>query len=74
MSSRKRLRRKAASEYLREMHGVERSHSTLAKLAVVGGGPMFERIGRKRTLTLLAAVYAQCVAACYTNSIEAGRH
>ena len=40
------LRRKAASDYLRENHGLERAPSTLAKLAVIGGGPAFRRAGR----------------------------
>jgi hypothetical protein len=40
------LRRKAASDYLHETHGLERAPSTLAKLAVIGGGPIFQRIGR----------------------------
>ena len=40
------LRRRAASEYLLETHGLERAPSTLAKLAVIGGGPLFRRIGR----------------------------
>jgi len=40
------LRRKAASEYLREVHGLERAAATLAKLAVTGDGPVFRRIGR----------------------------
>jgi len=40
------LRRKAASEYLRETHGWNCAHSTLAKLAVIGVGPIFRRIGR----------------------------
>jgi hypothetical protein len=43
---RRLLRRKAASEYLHETHGWNCAHSTLAKLAVVGGGPIFRRIGR----------------------------
>jgi hypothetical protein len=32
--------------YLRETHGLERAPSTLAKLAVIGGGPIFRRAGR----------------------------
>jgi hypothetical protein len=40
------LRRKAASEYLEQTWGVTRAPSTLAKLAVVGGGPIFRRAGR----------------------------
>lgn len=42
----KRLRRKQASEYLKETHGIERSPGTLAKLAVIGGGPRFQHAGR----------------------------
>ena len=39
-------RRAAASVYLRESWGVERAPGTLAKLAVVGGGPRFRKAGR----------------------------
>ena len=39
-------RRAAASAYLRERWGVERAPGTLAKLAVVGGGPRFRKAGR----------------------------
>jgi hypothetical protein len=46
MSTRKLLRRKAASHYLCETHGLDRAPSTLAKLAVIGGGPIFRRAGR----------------------------
>ena len=46
MRTRRLLRRKAASDYLHETHGLERAPSTLAKLAVIGGGPIFRRIGR----------------------------
>ena len=46
MRTQKLLRRKAASDYLRETHGLERAPSTLAKLAVIGGGPVFRRAGR----------------------------
>jgi hypothetical protein len=46
MSGNRLLRRRAASEYLYQTHGVERAPSTLAKLAVVGGGPVFRRLGR----------------------------
>ena len=45
------LRRKAASKYLREVHGVDRAPSTLAKYAVLGGGPVFQRIGRDPVYT-----------------------
>jgi len=40
-----RLRRKQASDYLRERHGITLSAATLAKLAVVGGGPAFRKDG-----------------------------
>lgn len=42
----KRLRRKQASEYLRDQWGIDRTPGTLAKLAVVGGGPRFQHAGR----------------------------
>lgn len=42
----KRLRRSDASIYLKENHGIERSTATLAKLAVMGGGPKFQYAGR----------------------------
>jgi hypothetical protein len=40
------LRRKAASAYLHKTYGLERAPSTLAKLAVIGGGPVFRRMNR----------------------------
>jgi hypothetical protein len=40
-----RMRRKLASEYLLEVHGVSLSPATLAKLAVVGGSPPFWKDG-----------------------------
>lgn len=40
-----RMRRKMASEYLHEEHGVTLSPATLAKLAVVGGSPPFFKDG-----------------------------
>lgn len=46
MTTTKLLRRKPASQYLYEAHGVECAPTTLAKLAVTGGGPVFRRIGR----------------------------
>lgn len=42
----KRLRRTDASKYLKDQWGIDRKPSTLAKLAVVGGGPRFEHAGR----------------------------
>lgn len=41
-----RMRRREASQYLQEEHGVRLAHSTLAKLAVLGGGPAFRLDGR----------------------------
>lgn len=41
----RRMRRKMASEYLLEEHGVSLSPATLAKLAVVGGSPPFFKDG-----------------------------
>ena len=46
MRTHRLLRRKAASDYLHETHGLDRAPSTLAKLAVIGGGPIFRRINR----------------------------
>jgi hypothetical protein len=40
------LRRREASAYLREQHGVIRAPATLAKLAVTGGGPKFRHVGK----------------------------
>ena len=42
----RRLRRSEASEYLRQHHGVSIAKATLAKYAVVGGGPKFRKFGR----------------------------
>jgi hypothetical protein len=36
----RRFRRKEACDYLNDEHGVRRSPRTLAKLAVLGGGPV----------------------------------
>ena len=46
MSSTALLRRKAAAEYLRQRWGIPCSEKTLAKLACIGGGPMYRRFGR----------------------------
>ena len=42
----RRMRRKDASVYLDNKHGVKRTPGTLAKLACIGGGPVFQRDGR----------------------------
>jgi hypothetical protein len=41
-----RYRRRDVPAYLLERHGVEIKATTLAKLAVVGGGPVYELFGR----------------------------
>jgi hypothetical protein len=40
------LRRRAAAEYLRENRGIPTSEKTLAKLACIGGGPVYRLFGR----------------------------
>lgn len=40
------LRRAAAAEYIREKWGFPCSSKWLAKLAVIGGGPIFRKAGR----------------------------
>jgi hypothetical protein len=40
------LRRTEAARYLREEHGVRLAAQTLAKLAVLGGGPPYFKDGR----------------------------
>jgi hypothetical protein len=40
------LRRQEAAAYLREQHNIRTSAATLAKYAVVGGGPAFRKDGR----------------------------
>jgi len=42
----RRVRRADASRYLAEVHGLSFAPSTLAKLAVNGGGPAFQRCGK----------------------------
>jgi hypothetical protein len=46
MNSPRFLRRKEAASYVRETWSYPCSPGTLAKLAVVGGGPIFRRAGR----------------------------
>ena len=46
MSSTTYLRRRAGAEYLREQRGIPCSEKTLAKLACIGGGPIYCRFGR----------------------------
>ena len=40
------IRRRAAAEYIRTKFGVPCAPSTLAKLAVIGGGPRYTRFSR----------------------------
>jgi hypothetical protein len=40
------LRRRAAAEYMRKNCGIPCSAKTLAKLACIGGGPVYRRFGR----------------------------
>lgn len=40
------LRRKMAAKYLTEQRGVPIAPQTLAKYAVIGGGPVYQRFGR----------------------------
>ena len=42
----RRLRRDEASNYLKDIWGISRTTKTLAKLAVIGGGPVFRKDGR----------------------------
>ena len=42
----RRLNRQEASRYLKEEWGMRRTPKTLAKLAVTGDGPQFEKDGR----------------------------
>jgi hypothetical protein len=41
----KRMDRRTASKYLRQVHGVRLSHSSLAKKALTGDGPAFFKDG-----------------------------
>ncbi len=42
----RRLRRSEASQYLLDKWGISRTVNTLAKLAVTGAGPQFQKDGR----------------------------
>lgn len=46
LPDRRLLSRSEASRYLLQSFGVSRSPKTLAKLAVIGGGPSFRKAGR----------------------------
>ncbi len=43
---RRLLRRDRAANYIEEQHGIPCSTNWLAKLAVIGGGPVFRKAGR----------------------------
>jgi|GraSoi2013_100cm_1033763.scaffolds.fasta_scaffold154185_2 hypothetical protein len=40
------LRRKEAARYVQQTWGIPLSANTMAKLAVIGGGPLFRKAGR----------------------------
>jgi hypothetical protein len=42
--------RKEASAYLLARYGISRTHMTLAKLAVIGGGPVFRKVNARRAV------------------------
>jgi hypothetical protein len=42
----RRLRRKEAAAYVEERHGIPCAPKTLAKYAVIGGGPIFRKAGK----------------------------
>jgi hypothetical protein len=43
----KKLGRGPAAQYVRETYGLECSEASLEKLASIGGGPLFYRVGRR---------------------------
>jgi hypothetical protein len=49
-TSSSRLTRRAASDYLKVQHGINRTPGTLAKLATTGGGPKFRKVGQRHVL------------------------
>jgi hypothetical protein len=42
----RRVRRNEAASHLQETHGIPCAPKTLAKLACIGGGPVFQKYGR----------------------------
>ncbi len=40
------VRRSEASRHLKEIWGIDRAPTTLAKLACIGGGPAYHKVGR----------------------------
>ena len=70
MSTPIHLRRRAAAEYLRAHWGIPCAEKTLAKLACVGGGPVFfstlaqiERVADAAGITANAAIHSRKPAA-----------
>jgi hypothetical protein len=49
--AKKLLRRREASTYLKEEHGVKCEPTTLTKLASIGGGPVYQKFGRDAVYT-----------------------
>jgi hypothetical protein len=45
MNPKKILRRNEAAAYIKETHGIPCASKTLAKYAVIGGGPLFRKSG-----------------------------
>lgn len=50
VSTSTRLRRREASRYLQTRHGLPVATATLAKYAVTGGGPRFQKPGARTVL------------------------
>jgi hypothetical protein len=46
MSHSRRVRRTEAAAYIQEKHGIPCAPKTLAKYAVMGGGPTFRKAGK----------------------------
>ena len=46
MSPEKELRRREAAAYVEERHGIPCAPKTLARYAVIGGGPIFRKAGK----------------------------
>ncbi len=60
-----RLSRVDASEYLKQRHGISRTSGTLAKLAVIGGGPKFRRsVGARPVVYDVAELDAWAASFC----------
>ena len=58
MSYKTYLRRSVSAEYLREQRGIPCSEKTLAKLACIGGGPVYRLFGRSLYTSLDLDAYA----------------